>query len=185
MYADKDKKPVRTRFIRLYDLDFPALQSLLANWGEPAYRARQLWEWLYVHLAGSFDQMTNLPQSLRERLATKTTIGILQVVDTAQSADGETRKGLLRLADGETVETVLMRYQRRRTACISTQVGCALGCAFCATGQMGFRRDLSAGEIVAQTLHFARTVRWPPSAARSTPRGSDWASGTSPSPPWG
>jgi len=70
----------------------PTLQSLLADWGEPAYRARQLWEWLYVHLADSFDQMTNLPRSLRERLAAKTTIGILQVVDTVQSADGETRK---------------------------------------------------------------------------------------------
>ncbi|MBL7063246.1 MAG: 23S rRNA (adenine(2503)-C(2))-methyltransferase RlmN [Anaerolineae bacterium] len=145
--------------LHLYDLDFPTLKSLLADWDEPAYRARQLWEWLYVHLAGSFDQMTNLPRSLRERLATKTTIGILQVADTMQSADGETRKDLLRLADGETVEAVLMRYQRRRTACISTQVGCALGCAFCATGQMGFRRDLSAGEIVAQALHFARILR--------------------------
>jgi len=144
---------------QLYNLDFPALQSLLTDWGQPVYRARQLWEWLYVHLADSFDQMTNLPQSLRERLAAETTIGVPKVIDTAQSTDGETRKDLLRLADGETVETVLMRYERRRTACISTQVGCSIGCAFCATGQAGFRRDLSTSEIVAQALHFARILR--------------------------
>ena len=143
----------------LYDLDLPALQSLLAGWGEPAYRARQLWEWLYVHLAADFDQMTNLPKSLRKRLAAETSIGAPPVVDRAQSSNGETRKHLLRLADGETVEVVLMRYERRRTACISTQAGCAVGCAFCATGQTGFRRDLASGEIVAQALHFARELR--------------------------
>ncbi|RLC98310.1 MAG: 23S rRNA (adenine(2503)-C2)-methyltransferase, partial [Chloroflexi bacterium] len=143
----------------LYDLDLPALQSLLAGWGEPAYRARQLWEWLYVHLAADFDQMTNLPKSLRKRLAAETIIGAPPVVDRAQSSNGETRKHLLRLADGETVEVVLMRYERRRTACISTQAGCAVGCAFCATGQTGFRRDLASGEIVAQALHFARELR--------------------------
>jgi len=145
--------------IRLYDLDLPTLQSLLAGWGEPAYRARQLREWLYAHLATGFDQMTNLPRSLRKRLAAETTIGVPQVVDTVRSADGETRKHLLHLEDGETVEAVLMCYQRRRTACISTQVGCPVGCPFCATGQMGFRRNLSSGEIVAQALHFARILR--------------------------
>ena len=145
--------------IQLTNYDLPTLQSLLADWGQPTYRAQQLWEWLYVHLATGFDQMTNLPQSLRERLAAETAIGLPQVVDTAQSADGETRKHLLRLEDGETVETVLMRYRRRRTACISTQVGCAIGCAFCATGQMGFRRNLTSGEIIAQALHFARELR--------------------------
>ncbi len=146
-------------FVCLYDLDFASLQSLLAGWGEPAYRARQLWEWLYVHLATDFEHMTNLPRSLRAQLASEATIGALEVVDTAQSSDGETRKHLLRLADGETVEAVLMRYERRRTACISTQVGCAVGCVFCATGQAGLRRDLTPGEIVAQALHFARQLR--------------------------
>jgi 23S rRNA (adenine2503-C2)-methyltransferase len=144
---------------QLYNLDRPTLQPLLQEWGEPAYRARQLWEWLYVHLANSFDQMTNLPKSLRERLAAETTIGVPEVVDSVQSADGETRKDLLRLEDGETIEAVLMRYERRRSACISTQVGCAAGCPFCATGQMGFCRNLSSGEIVAQALHFARLLR--------------------------
>jgi 23S rRNA (adenine2503-C2)-methyltransferase len=144
---------------QLYDLDLPALQSLLVGWGEPAYRARQLWKWLYGHLADSFAQMTSLPKALRERLAAETAIGAPEVVDTLQSADGETRKDLLRLADGETIEAVLMRYERRRTACVSTQVGCSLACPFCATGQAGFRRNLTSGEIVAQALHFARVSR--------------------------
>jgi 23S rRNA (adenine2503-C2)-methyltransferase len=143
----------------LYDLDLPSLQSLLRDWGEPAYRARQLWEWLYVHLAKDFDEMTNLPKSLRETLTKQATIGVPSVVDTATSRDGNTRKDLVQLSDGETVETVLMQYERRRTACISTQVGCAVGCVFCATGQMGFRRNLTGGEIVAQALHFARILR--------------------------
>jgi 23S rRNA (adenine2503-C2)-methyltransferase len=110
-------------------------------------------------LATEFDQMTNLPRSLRQRLATETVIDVPETVDTVESADRETRKDLLRLGDGETIEAVLMRYERRRTTCISTQVGCAVGCAFCATGQMGFHRDLSSGEIIAQVLHFARLLR--------------------------
>jgi 23S rRNA (adenine2503-C2)-methyltransferase len=142
----------------LYDLDFIKLASLLERWGEPSYRAEQVWEWLYVHLVDAFDQMTNLPKSLRERLAQDTTIDVLEVVDTARSPDGRTRKDLLRLPDGETIEAVLMRYEQRRTACLSTQVGCAMGCPFCATGQMGFHRDLSSGEILAQALHFARQL---------------------------
>jgi 23S rRNA (adenine2503-C2)-methyltransferase len=153
--VSEDKRPS----ISLYDLDLSALQSLLANWGEPDYRARQLWEWLYVHLATGFDQMTSLPRPLRERLAAETGLEVPPVVNTIQSADGETRKDLLRLEDGETVEAVLMRYRERRTACISTQVGCTIGCVFCATGQMGFHRNLTSGEIVAQVLHFARMLR--------------------------
>ncbi len=143
----------------LYDLDLSAFKSRLKDWGQPAYRARQLWEWLYVHLASDLEQMSNLPRSLRERLAAKLNTGVPQVANMIQSSDGRTRKDLLRLKDDETVEAVLMRYERRRTACISTQVGCAVGCPFCATGQMGFRRDLSSGEIVAQVLHFARILR--------------------------
>jgi len=145
--------------IYLYDLNLPALTALLAKWGEPTYRARQLWEWLYIHLTTDFDAMTNLPRTLRTRLAAETIIDRPQIVDTLRSTDGETRKDLLQLSDGETIEVVLMRYTRRRTACISTQVGCSIGCPFCATGQMGFRRNLRGGEIVAQVLHCAREWR--------------------------
>jgi len=147
------------QLVSLYNLDRAAVQDLLQTWGQPAYRARQLWAWLYEQLATTFDEMSNLPKSLRQRLAGETTIGVPRLLDTHQSVDGETRKDLLELHDGETVETVLMRYERRRTACISTQVGCSIGCTFCATGQAGFERDLSAGEIVAQVLHFARILR--------------------------
>jgi 23S rRNA (adenine2503-C2)-methyltransferase len=143
----------------LYDLDLPTLQSLLQGWDQPGYRARQLWEWLYVHLADDFGEMTNLPLSLRERLAEETTIGTPTIAATQVSSDRLTRKDLLALADGATVEAVLMHYEARHTACISTQVGCAVGCAFCATGQAGFRRDLSSGEIIAQALHLARALR--------------------------
>ena len=145
--------------IFLYDLDLPTLEALLESWGEPSYRAEQVWEWLYVHLVHAFDEMANLPKSLRQKLAERATLAGLEVVRTSHSADARTRKDLLRLADGETVEAVLMRYETRRTVCLSTQVGCAMGCPFCATGQMGFRRDLSSGEIVVQAVHFARQLQ--------------------------
>ena len=145
--------------VALYDLDLKTLEALLTSWGEPSYRAKQVWEWLYVHLVDSFEQMTNLPKPLREKLRRRGTLDALTVVETESTPTGRTRKDLLRLEDGETIEAVLMRYETRRTACVSTQVGCTMGCPFCATGQMGFRRDLSSGEIVAQALHFARRLR--------------------------
>ncbi|MGD1993300.1 MAG: 23S rRNA (adenine(2503)-C(2))-methyltransferase RlmN [Anaerolineae bacterium] len=141
---------------RLYDLSFSTIEALLTDWGQPSYRAQQVWEWLYCHQATSFDEMTNLPLALRERLAEAFDIGIPEVVATQISPDGLTRKDLLRFRDGKTVEVVLMEYERRHTVCISTQVGCAVGCIFCATGQTGLSRDLSAGEVVAQVLHAAR-----------------------------
>jgi 23S rRNA (adenine2503-C2)-methyltransferase len=143
----------------LVELDYAALEALLAEHGQPAYRARQVWEWLYVHLADDTAAMTNLPRALREALAARMRLGVPQLLASLQSADGETRKDLLRLADGETVEVVLMHYEQRHTACISTQVGCPVGCAFCATGQMGLRRNLTVGEIVAQALHCARLLQ--------------------------
>ncbi|NLE44166.1 MAG: 23S rRNA (adenine(2503)-C(2))-methyltransferase RlmN [Chloroflexi bacterium] len=144
--------------ISLYELDFPGLESLIQSWGERPYRARQLWHWLYAHHATGFNEMLNLPQALRQRLQTEAVISSPSIVETAEAGDGETRKDLLQLQDGETIETVLMYYERRRTACISTQVGCPVGCTFCATGQMGFRRNLTVGEIVVQVLHFARVL---------------------------
>jgi len=145
--------------IALYDLDLSSLEELLDSWDEPSYRAEQVWEWLYVHLVDAFDGMTNLPKGLRQKLARHATLDILDVVDSARTSDLRTRKDLLQLADGQTIEAVLMRYETRRTACLSTQVGCAMGCPFCATGQMGLRRDLTSGEIVGQALHFARCLQ--------------------------
>jgi 23S rRNA (adenine2503-C2)-methyltransferase len=139
-------------------LSYPALQAQLAIWGEPPFRAKQLWKWLYFHLAADWDEMTNLPRALRERLGRFYRLNPLTPVDELVAKDKLTRKVLFELADGETIETVLMTYAQRRTVCVSSQVGCALGCAFCATGQSGFVRDLTAAEIVDQALYFARNV---------------------------
>ncbi len=143
----------------LYDLDLGGLEALLRDWGEPRYRADQIWTWLYRHLATEFAQMTSLSKSLRAKLEAQTVLYVPPVVTVEESIDGETRKDLLEMADGERVEVVLMRYIDRRSACISTQVGCAVGCEFCATGQMGLRRSLTSGEIVAQVLHLERELR--------------------------
>ncbi len=143
----------------LYDLDLPQLEALFQRWGEPKYRARQLWTWLYRRLATDFEQMTDLPKRLRARLAEETRLYVPTVLSTLESLDGETRKDLLLLEDGQQIEVVLMRYVERRSACLSTQVGCAMGCKFCATGQMGFVRNLSSGEIVAQALHVQRQLQ--------------------------
>jgi 23S rRNA (adenine2503-C2)-methyltransferase len=145
--------------LNLYDLSDDALAALLATWDQPAYRARQVAEWLYKHKVSRVDQMTNLPRSLRERLAAETQIGVMEQVSEQLSSDGSTVKRLFRLPDGQLIESVLMEYEDgRRTACISTQAGCAMGCVFCATGQMGFARNLTSGEIVEQAIHFARQL---------------------------
>ena len=145
--------------LSIYDLTGPSLAEMLAAWGEPSYRARQVWRALYRDLAASPEEITTLPHPLREELQHEFTFGSLTPAAEARSSDGQTRKILFRLSDGKAIETVLMGYVRRRTACISTQAGCAMGCVFCATGQMGFRRHLSAGEIVEQVLWFARELR--------------------------
>lgn len=142
----------------LYDLDYAGLETLMAGTGQPAFRARQLWGWLYQRHAVTFDEMTNLPLDLRRQLAERTTLQIGDIVSEQHSSDGQTKKVLFRLPDGQFIETVLMRYEKRRTLCISTQAGCAMGCVFCATGQMGFFRNLTAGEIVAQVMHFAHEL---------------------------
>jgi 23S rRNA (adenine2503-C2)-methyltransferase len=141
--------------VNLYDLTLDELTQLLSGWGEPAFRARQVWAWLYDSRVVSFDAMTSLPQALRTRLQAETVLGTLALAAEQASHDG-TLKRLYRLTDGQLIESVLMPYDDdRRTACISTQAGCAMGCVFCATGQMGFARHLTAGEIFEQALRFA------------------------------
>jgi 23S rRNA (adenine2503-C2)-methyltransferase len=143
----------------LYDLSHAELETLLAGWGEPAYRARQLWRWLYQRLPPGIDAMSDLPRGLRTRLQAETVLGRLTPAADLRSRDGSTHKLLFRLPDGQTIESVLMSYRdARRTACISSQAGCGMGCVFCATGQMGLLRNLSAGEIVEQVLWFQREL---------------------------
>lgn len=149
----------------LLALTLPELQQWLVERGEPAFRAKQLYQWIYQQLATDFDSMSNLPKALRVRLAAEATIGPVVVRSELHSKDDRTRKILLELADGKLIESVLMLYpplgehSARATVCVSSQAGCAFGCTFCATGQMGFERHLSAGEIVAQVLYFARELR--------------------------
>jgi 23S rRNA (adenine2503-C2)-methyltransferase len=166
----------------IYDLDGPGIADLLAAWNEPTYRAEQIWQGLYQHFYDSPDQFTNLPKSLREKLAQNLNFSPVNPKRYLDSSDGQTRKTLFELHDGQVIEAVLMRYgdpadthdgidtggantrptrpaRVRRTLCISTQAGCAMGCVFCATGQMGFKRHLSSGEIVAQVMYYARMLQ--------------------------
>lgn len=130
------------------------IEQLVREAGQPSFRTRQLLEWLYVHQAASYDEMSNLPKSLRSFLEQKAPLTKPSVVEKRTSSDG-TRKYVLSLSDGSLVETVGIPSQashERLTVCFSTQVGCAMTCAFCATGQEGFSRNLGAGEIVDQVL---------------------------------
>ncbi len=140
------------------DLSRDELAATLAAWGEPAYRGRQVWEWIWEHLVDDYSAMTNLPAPLRKRLEQALPLVVPEAGGMQLDADEGTEKVLLTLSDGEAIETVLMREGERRTVCVSTQVGCPLGCRFCATGTRGYSRDLSAGEIASQVLHFARRL---------------------------
>jgi len=161
----------------LLSLTLPQMQQWLVELGEPPFRAKQLYSWLYQRLATDFSAMTNLPQALRDQLAQEASIGPMILRSELHSKDGRTRKILLELDDGRLIESVLMLYppigesSARATVCVSTQAGCAFGCTFCATGQMGFDRHLTAGEIVAQVLFFARELRDAPWSAKGDPRG--------------
>lgn len=142
----------------LLELSLPELIELLQSLGELPFRAKQVYEWIFRRQAASFEEMTNLPKGLRERLAEIAALDLVRPIAESRSKDNSTTKILFELRDGMTVEAVLMRYGTRwRTVCISTQVGCAVGCPFCATGQGGFLRNLSCGEMVAQVLYLSRS----------------------------
>jgi 23S rRNA (adenine2503-C2)-methyltransferase len=147
----------------LYDYTYPLLTQLLADWGYSSYHTDKLWQALYHNQAQSLSEM-DLRADLREKLETEMQIGALGTKTAVTSSDGLTQKFLLTLPDGETIETVLMGFigrdgDPRATACISTQVGCAMGCVFCATGQMGFTRHLTPGEIVGQALYINQRLQ--------------------------
>jgi len=150
--------------IKILDLTYPDLRRLILEMGEPEYRAGQLSRWIYQKFASSYAEMSDLPQQMRERLQAQTILLTLEALEERSTADGRTGKILFRLQDGRTVESTFMIYdpsslsRERRTVCVSTQAGCALGCRFCATGQQGFERNLFPGEILEQVLFFARRV---------------------------
>ena len=146
----------RESAVYLYDLSYESLVSLLSGWGFGPYHANKVWQYLYVKMVESLDQMIDLREDLQNSLKERTYIAPLDVISSQQSNDGLTYKFLLYLDDGEKIECVVMKYDGRSTACISSQAGCAMGCVFCATGQMGFKRNLSSGEIIAQVVFLLR-----------------------------
>ncbi len=145
--------------INLLGLSLDELTHLVMRWGEPRFRAVQIWRWIYHTLTDDPNEMGNLPLHLRQRLLEETYIGRLSVVERLVEPDGMTEKVAFRASDGLIIESVLMRYSNRNTVCVSSQIGCPVGCLFCATGRSGYRRDLTVGEISAQVLHFSQQLR--------------------------
>jgi 23S rRNA (adenine2503-C2)-methyltransferase len=142
----------------LLGLSRAELTDRVTLWGFKPVHADRIWRHVHAHGRADVSAVTSLPAGLADRVMQDLPVAWPDVLHESTSSDGFTRKFLLGLADGQQVETVLMRYAGRVTACVSTQAGCAMGCVFCATGQMGFARHLSAAEIVAQALHVSRTL---------------------------
>ena len=157
------------------DLTLDELRAAVSEAGQPAYRAEQVAGWVYRSTISGFDEMSNVPKALRHALAERFRFHALEEKTALLSTDGETRKIVLTLPDGELIESVLMRYPQRTdgtgaeraTVCVSTQVGCPIKCTFCATGLMGFGRNLTSGEILDQALHFLRWTRDHPPIVRN------------------
>lgn len=148
----------------ILDLTIEELEAYLKSLGAPAFRTKQVFGWLYREMVTDFQQMTNVPKALRDQLDKAAFIQLLEPAAESISDEGLTRKVLFRLHDGAAMEAVLMLYPQRqdararRTICISSQAGCGMACAFCATGKGGLVRNLTSGEIASQVLHFARQL---------------------------
>jgi 23S rRNA (adenine2503-C2)-methyltransferase len=145
--------------INLFGLDRQALRAQFAEWGEKPFRADQVMQWIYQRGETDFSAMTNLARPLRALLEEKADVRLPELVTEQTSKDG-TRKWLLRLDGGNAVETVFIPESERGTLCISSQVGCALDCSFCATGHQGFNRNMSTAEIISQVWFAKRTLGW-------------------------
>ncbi len=149
----------------VYDLTREQLTDRLIAWGEPAFRAKQVWAQLWKRGA-TYDAMSDVAPALRERLGAELPLGV-ELLDERTADRGATRKALLRVGGAHVIEAVLMGYRDRVTVCVSSQAGCAMGCTFCATGQMGLQNNLTAGEIAAQAVWARREAARLPA---STPR---------------
>jgi 23S rRNA (adenine2503-C2)-methyltransferase len=150
---------VKTAPVNFHDLTREELRLQVVRWGFSPVHAARLWAYVYLEDIERWADMPDLPARFRAKAESAMVFTRLPVAIDTHSSDGFTRKYLLELADARRIETVLMRYTGRVTACISSQAGCAMGCVFCATGQMGFTRHLTAGEIVAQALHVNRVLK--------------------------
>ncbi len=146
--------------INFFDLTKDQLQEIIVNQlQQPGYRVNQIWSGVYKNLWNKPEEFSNISKEFRDELFNLINFQSLSPIQSLKSNDHETEKLLFQLQDQRAIETVLMKYNQRRTLCISTQVGCAMGCVFCATGQMGFKRHLTTGEIVEQVLYFARILK--------------------------
>lgn len=141
----------------LYSLTFPELEAWVIEAGEKAFRAKQLYDWMYVKRVTTFDDMTNVPKALRDKLEASFQLTTLKELVKQESQDG-TIKFLFELQDGYSIETVLMRHEYGNSICVTTQVGCRIGCTFCASTLGGLKRNLEAGEITAQVLDVQRAL---------------------------
>ncbi|MCP5097645.1 MAG: 23S rRNA (adenine(2503)-C(2))-methyltransferase RlmN [Chloroflexi bacterium] len=148
-----------TNRLNLYNLTFNQLHQLISESGGTTYHTDLVWRALYREQVQSIAVINGLRAELKEKLKARAHLEMPATAFAIDSNDGFTRKFLLRLADGQTIETVEMQFKGRWTACVSTQVGCAMGCVFCATGQMGFTRHLMPGEIVGQVLYVNRELQ--------------------------
>ncbi len=145
--------------INLYDLSPADLETLMRDWGEPPFRAKQIYRHLYVNRIQDAQEMTDLPLALRQRLADETRFGDLRLVRLSTGDEGLTRKALFALPDKAPVETVLMIYPDRATVCVSCQSGCPMKCTFCATGKLGFLHNLTSGQMAEQVMWAARELQ--------------------------
>lgn len=141
----------------IFDLEFDELNNEIIKLGEPQFRTKQIWQWLYSGV-DSFNKMTNLSKALREKLDESFYIGGASIVEKLVSSKDGTRKYLFALRDGKVIESVLMKYHYGNSVCLSTQIGCRMGCSFCASSKLGMDRDLSIGEMVAQVIAIQNDI---------------------------
>lgn len=153
MTKDSDTKSNIDANPGFFDLTPDNLRDLFEKWNEPNYRVKQVMEWVYLHSVDQYEHMTNLPKNLRERLQQELTLYDSSIIQEQHSSDG-TIKCLLQWSDSSTSECVMIPDDQRRTACISTQVGCPVGCVFCASGLNGLEKQLTAGKIVEQAMRI-------------------------------
>ena len=142
----------------IFEIDSSFLEEQLSNWGQPPFHIKQIFQGVYQKYYQNWEQFTMLSKDLREKLCSNYSLINLQELKCTQSKDGKTQKYLFELFDGNLIESVLMQLKDRTTLCLSTQSGCAMGCAFCATGRMGFKRNLKSGEILEQVIFFQRLL---------------------------
>ncbi|MGD6816217.1 23S rRNA (adenine(2503)-C(2))-methyltransferase RlmN [Metabacillus sp. 84] len=153
----KEKKAIEAAKPSIYSLELQDIKDWVEKNGEKAFRAQQIFDWLYIKRAASFEQMSNLSKELREKLENEFTLTTLKTLIQQTSGDG-TMKFLFELHDGYSIETVLMKHEYGNSICVTTQVGCRIGCSFCASTLGGLKRNLEAGEIVAQVVKVQKAL---------------------------